>query len=185
MDEKPQTRKGIQKLYSPPVKIKVYLSYKPGKTEQDDITPIEEESAEAWLHPLTAQEWSDCEAVSVEGYRHFKEKGGDDKDANWKGQQLFSYQQVLFCVKVSGEEGADRLFKDELEVMQLHRREVNRIIMEYTNAFVPSREEIKNSLRERLGLGSGTPSTSPATSGTPGSSSLKVIGKKTRTMSRR
>lgn len=182
MEDMPQTQKGLQKLYSSPVKVKIYLRY---KEEGAKFVPVEEGSLDAWLHPLTAQEWSDCEAVSIEGYRHFKEKGGNNEDANWKGQQLFGYQQILFCVRVSDKEDAPRLFKDELEVMQLHRSEVNRIILDYSEAFVPTREEIKNSLRERLGQGSETPSTSPATSATPASSSRKGTGRKTLTTSRR
>lgn len=182
MEDMPQTLRGLQKLNAPPIKVKIHLRY---KQQGKDLIPIPEGDVEAWIHPLTAQEWSDCEAVSIEGYRHFKEKDGSDQDANWKGQQLFSYQQIFFCVRVSDQEGAQRLFKEELEVMQLHRNEVNRLITEYSEAFVPTRDEIKNSLRERLGLGSETPSTSPATSETHASSSQKVTGKKIRITSKR
>lgn len=165
MEDMPQTRKGMLKLTSPPVKVKIHLRYKPGATEKDDPVPIVDDDPEAWLHPLTPQEMSDCEAVQVEGYRHFREKGGNENDSSWKGLQLYNYQQLYFCVRVSDKKGADRLFTDEREVMQLHRFEIVRLINLYSEAFVPTREEIKNSLRERLGQGSGTPSTSPATSG--------------------
>jgi hypothetical protein len=184
--ETPQTRRGFQKITSPPVKVKVYAKYTVSRSSGEKSTPIEESGVEAWLHPLTMQEISDCQAVSTEGFIHFKSKGGGDDESLLKSDHLYSCQQVFYSLRRNGEPDtldrkAPRLFEDEREVMLLYQSEINRLVKIYSDAFVPNRDEIKNCLRERLGLGLETPSTSPATSRTPDVSSLEAIGEKTPT----
>jgi hypothetical protein len=172
MEGIPQTRKGLLKLFSEPVQVDVFLKYKT-TGEGTDIKFVPDESDEsfvlkAWLHPMTANDWADCEAVGVEAYRHFRAKGGSPEDSMWRGNRLQNCQQILICLRVSPKKDAKALFEDEIEVLQLDTHEIDRLIREYVQAFQPDKDESKNCLRERLGQGSGTPSTSPDTSATQG-----------------
>lgn len=151
-EEIPPTRSGFQKLFAPPVPVKIYLKYEK-KDSGWEPSKDESESLDAWLHPLDAKTWATLEAVGIEGFRHFIEKGGNTNDSVWLGNRIQGAQQVMLAVKVSEKDDAKPLFEKELEVLQLETIEIDRILMAYNEAFVPNRAERKNSLRERLGQG--------------------------------
>lgn len=159
--EKFQTTRGFQKLFAKPLKIEIFMDY---EKKDDDWVPIKEEPIVAWLHPLTGEEWADCEAVGIEAFRHFDDKGAGEEDCIWRANREQECYQLMLSIRVSEKEKAETLFKNIIETFQINQIEAKRLIREYNKAFVPDREERKNCLRERLGQGSETPSTSPAIS---------------------
>ena len=172
-NELPQGMTGIQKLKRPPIEVDLYLDYKLDETKKDGdpdrYKPDPDSKVKVWMHPLTRDEWTDVEAVYVENYRAFKLKGAEEKDARWKANRVQDCLHLFYALKVGpvpsgpGVKGSDRLFKDDVETLLQPYPEVSRLIDIYNDAFVPTREERKNCLRERLGLSLGTPSTSPNT----------------------
>jgi len=132
------------------------------KEEKDgDWKPVEKSKVRPFLHPLTGDELHEVEAVAVEAYRLFAEKGASDRDATWKSARVEKCQLVYLTLKRNKEKESPRLFEDEAEVVTLHFGEVDRIFDLYWKTFRPTKDEIKNCLRERLGDGSKTESTSP------------------------
>jgi hypothetical protein len=185
--ELPQSRKGFQKLYGDPVKVKVYVKWKPapGSTDKKPkFEPDPDTAVDAWMHHLSDDEIWNVEAVGVEAYRTFREKGAVHEDAIWKSDRVEKCQQLFYCLRTSDQEGAPRLFQTEGEVTRLFVQETGRLLSLYVETFIPTGDEIKNSFRERLGLPLETASSSPSTSATPVSSSRGGSGKKTRTSSR-
>ena len=169
--ESPQTRKGILKLRGNPVKDKLYLEYvlnpeavdgegKPVEGK-DRFIPIKDSSVEVWIHPLTADEMEDVNAIVSEGFRRFSNMGAEENDAYVRGANAGAHQHLYFCLRKSEDKKSIRVFQDVVETIGINPTEVERLIGVYNDSFVPSREEIKNSLRERLGLPSEIVFTSP------------------------
>lgn len=152
--EDPQTRGGFKKLYSEPVEISIYTAWKPkeGSTpDNPDFEPNPETEIKCFMHPMTDDEVWDAEAVGVEAYRSFRLKGGNPEDSIWKSDRVEKCQQLFYILRTGKEKNAPRLFETEGEVARLFPKEVDRVIKLYAQTFVPTGEEIKNSLRERLG----------------------------------
>jgi hypothetical protein len=165
---------GIQKLKRPPIEVDFFLDYKLDESKKDGdpdrYKPDPASKVKVWMHPLTRDEWTDVEAVYVENYRAFKAKGGEETECRWKANRVQDCLHLFYSLKVGpepsgpGTKGSERLFKEDVETLIQPYPEVSRMIEIYNEAFVPTREERKNCLRERLGLNSGTPSISPSTS---------------------
>jgi hypothetical protein len=162
MEENPQTRSGWTKVRKSPVPVTIYFDYIEDPNKKGEFIPNVNGTCVkgAFLHPLTRDEVFDKEAVGVEAFRHFRALGGNKEDSMWRSQRAESCQMVFFSLRVSDEEGAARLL-DEDEVGGLPSFEISRLTDIYFDKFVPTKEERKNSLRERLGKGSDQPSTSP------------------------
>lgn len=170
-DEKelPQTRNGFKKLYGKPVEVEIFTRWKPTGEEKDGVPkmePDEKSGVKAWLHPMTDEENWDVEAVGVEAYREFLAKGAARDSALWKSNRVEKCLKLFYSIRVSSEAGAARLFETHGEVANIFSMEIERLINIYDDAFIPTGEEIKNSLRERLGQPLGTASSSPSTSTT-------------------
>jgi len=179
MEEVPQTRAGILKLQGKPVQTDIFLRYEKNPDYDKEkggsqYRAVKDDKVTAWLHPLAEEEWVDVEAIGIEAYRASRRREASHEDSNWKGNRAQECQQLYYCIRRGSEEGAERLFIKPVEVFALDVLEVDRLIQVYNDAFIPTREETKNSLRERLGLGSPSASSSPNTSATPVLSSQKV-----------
>lgn len=165
-----QTRNGFLKLNAKPQEVDVFTSWRVKKGTESkpdpEFEPDPKECVKAFMHPLTDDELWDIEAVGVESYRSFAAKGGNEKDCLWRLQRVEKCQQLFYSLRVGPEKDAARLFEDEKEIIQLPITEVERLIEKYRMAFIPNKDEIKNSLRERLGRRLGTESSSPKTSKT-------------------
>jgi hypothetical protein len=178
--EVPQSRKGFLKLYEKPVKVTIYTKYKLKKGHKlkymtaPDIEPDTKSAVEAWMHPLTDAELFNVEAIGVESYRLFAEKGAEPADAGWKSKRTEKCQTLFYSIRTGDKPdteqapGSPRLFLTEGEITRVPYEETERLYAFYIDRFIPSGDEIKNCLRERLGLGSGTESSSPNTSVTAG-----------------
>jgi hypothetical protein len=160
---------GKSKLRAAPVPVKIFLEYEdmtPGEKdlEKKKWEPKAGSEIEAWIHPLSDDEAFDIEAVGMEAFRTFKARGAEIPDAEWKSSRVSQAQQVFYCVKISEKEGAERLFKSEGEIIDLPYAEVLKIMKVYGENFIVTKEELKNSLRARIGNGFKTESSLPSTS---------------------
>lgn len=172
MDER-TVASGLLKLTAKPIKINVYLDWEPKDTKdlEKGFKPQETGDGvlEAWLHPLTKGQMIEIQAIWIENYRLALNKGMSENDARWRGQRGEECQQFFFTVRKSAGIDSEPIFKEE-EIPVLNRLEIARIADIYNKTFKPTRDEIKNSLRERLGMSSATSSTSPRDSGRKSSS---------------
>lgn len=163
MDER-TVASGLLKLTAKPIKTNLYLDWELKDVKKPDggFKPKETGDGvlEIWLHPLTKGQMIEIQAVYIENYRLALNKGMEEKDAQWRGQRAEECQQFFFTVRKSGSMDADPVFKEE-EVPLLNRFEIDRISGVYDKTFKPTKDEIKNCLRERLGMSSETLSTSP------------------------
>lgn len=169
--EEPQNSQGALKLKGQPVPVEIYPDYcfnklVPGYSgdKPDELGPDPDSKLEAFLHPLTRDEFLDVEAVWTENYRGFKARGGNEEDSKWKAGRVANAQHLFYCVRVSDRKGAPRLFT-EMEAAQINVIENDRLLTLYNTAFVPTKEERKNCFRARLGTESVKPSNLPSTSG--------------------
>ena len=161
--------KGISKLRGKPVSVEIFLEYEDKNPTETEIVKKEYEpkagtEVKAWIHPMDDDDAFDVEAVGMEAFRTFRERGAEDLDANWKAERVKGCQQVFYCVRVSEALDSKRLFETTGEVIDIPYPEIQKILMKYNENFVPTVEERKNSLRARIGNGSKTESSSPNTS---------------------
>lgn len=178
---------GFKKLKAGPVEDHLYFDYELENPEEKDpkkmkFKPVQDNGVKVWLHPLTASELEDVDAVGMETLTAYSAKGGEPKDSVFRSERAKQCLSLFYSVRAKD---GRRLFDNELEVAQLEVLECVRLTHIYDLNFVPTRAEIKNSLRERLGLDSETESSSPKISETQGSRSPGDMMKRTPTTSGR
>ena len=191
MEEVPQSRKGLLKLKGDPVEVDIYTRYElnpDASPDEKEISkkyrPVLADKVTAWMHVLKEDEWIEVEAAGIEAYRSSILRGASRADALWKSNRTQESKQVFLCIRKNGEKGSELLFSNEAEVLVLETMEVDRLIFKYAETFIPSKDELKNSLRERLGKDLEEGSSSPNISETPGLSSLGRSEKRTLTTSK-
>ena len=181
MDEMPQSRNGWKKLRNPPLAVTIYLDYKEDPDYRNPEDPEERRYIPdpmgtvvkgAWLHPLTRDQVYDKEGIAIEALRRFLKKTGSKAEAVWVSNRVEACQLLAFSLKVSDDPESKPLMDDD-EVAAFPRQEVDRLSDLYFKNFVPTKEERKNCLRERLGQVLGTESSSPSPLTAAASSSQK------------